>query len=340
LTALLIGTTGCGPELERVSKLETLRILGLRKSAPYAKPGEKVTVSLLWEDTKGAAPRPVERFIGFWCVNPPGDLYSQCLTGNIARTPLTALNQDTLTLEVPKDAIRLQTSDPTAPPYGIAYVFYAVCAGKFGTVGVEGTGGAGGASSAPSGVTFSGLPTCYTAEGEVAGADDFVMGYSSIFVYEDFRNKNPIIQGFEVGGKRVDVDCIDDECVGKPSATPALDGCAPGVACIEACKDDGAETCPAVTLKPLLDTSIAEQDEVSKVAYNEVLTEGIWVSYYTDRGAVGAEVRLVNDATTGWNKNYETKFYAPKKKGPMRVWATVRDNRGGISWVRVPVYVK
>jgi len=33
---------GCGPELDSISNINTLRILGLKKSAPYARPGETV----------------------------------------------------------------------------------------------------------------------------------------------------------------------------------------------------------------------------------------------------------------------------------------------------------
>src|SRR5690606_12215025 len=56
---------GCGPELDRISELKTLRILGVKKSAPYARPGESVELEMFWEDVGPGAPRPVTRFIGF-----------------------------------------------------------------------------------------------------------------------------------------------------------------------------------------------------------------------------------------------------------------------------------
>jgi hypothetical protein len=46
-------------------------------------------------------------------------------------------------------------------------------------------------------------------------------------------------------------------------------------------------------------------------------------------------VRLLNDATTGWNDNYGTDFYASKDPKVSRVWALVHDNRGGVAWVGI-----
>ncbi len=66
----------------------------------------------------------------------------------------------------------------------------------------------------------------------------------------------------------------------------------------------------------------------------------MWIRYYADGGSLGSQVRLLNDATTGWNNDYGTTFRAPKKKGPMHIWAVVQDNRGGASWVRVPIMVQ
>jgi hypothetical protein len=51
-------------------------------------------------------------------------------------------------------------------------------------------------------------------------------------------------------------------------------------------------------------------------------------------------VTLANDADLGWQEDYGTSFFAPRDPGPVRIWATVRDNRGGFSWLRLVGYVK
>lgn len=341
--AALVFGTACGPELSRISQFDSLRLVGLKKSAPYAAPGESVELSLLWEDASTRGPRNVERFIGFWCVNPPGSLFSECLN-QVTSRPQVAFNEDRLTIRIPEDALRTSPADPQLPPNGVAYVFYAVCAGRFSFAGAPidiGFGGAGGAIATTDGEDRgTELPTCIGEDGEPASANDYVIGYSAINIYEEFRNENPIITGFEVAGREVTVDCIGEDCVGAPFEVPELDGCVDGVACIEACEDDGAESCPEIEVRPLIPRSSAEADAIAKAAYDDDFEEGLWVSYFADRGSFSADVRLVNDATTGWNERYESKFYAPKEKGPLRLWATVRDNRGGIEWVRLPAYVR
>ena len=50
LALLSLAATGCAPEFAKVSEIETLRVLGVKKDKPYAAPGEEVTLSMLWND--------------------------------------------------------------------------------------------------------------------------------------------------------------------------------------------------------------------------------------------------------------------------------------------------
>src|SRR5690606_35074905 len=63
---------------EPISELETLRVLAVQKSAPYADPGEEVELRMLWFD--GAAPpaRSIQRTWISGCYNPPADQYAGC----------------------------------------------------------------------------------------------------------------------------------------------------------------------------------------------------------------------------------------------------------------------
>ncbi len=364
-------STGCGPELDTIGVLRDVRIIGVRKSAPYARPGEDVSLQMLWEDGRQSPPRNVQTFFAFWCVNPPGDLFSECLSQVPQAQPHLVFGSSQAQIHIPEDALRPSVVDPRLPPSGTAFVFYGACAGRLRFAGqdIEPVAGMGGASpgapsgpgGAPRGMAGSSagglssgdllaglgdevpgsalLPQCVDQEGNELGSDDFVIGYSTIFVYEDVRNGHPRIDGFEVAGEPVMVDCIDESCQA-PMDLPELDGCQEGVACFDACEDDGALTCPEIEISALIDRSSVEADTLSKLAYGKDTDESMWVSYFVDRGRLSSELRLVNDANTGFNEDYGTSFRAPSEPGPMRIWAAVRDNRGGIAWVRVPAYVR
>src|SRR5688500_12004754 len=81
--ALGVFALGCGAELDPQSELSTLRILAVQKDKPYAKPGDRVSMTMLFHDAAEDAGRPIE--IGWFsgCVNPPGDLYQGCFAGAI-----------------------------------------------------------------------------------------------------------------------------------------------------------------------------------------------------------------------------------------------------------------
>ncbi|HSC88001.1 MAG TPA: hypothetical protein VLC09_12050 [Polyangiaceae bacterium] len=355
LPAALLFAASCGPELDSIASLETLRIIGLRKSAPYARPGETVKLELLWED--GASPTaasPIERFIGFWCVNPPGDLFGQCLTQIPTIQPQFVFDGDELDITMPTNAVRPAPDGSGAPPYGIAFVFYGVCAGHLTIDGqrpsglggaLQGGGGALGGGAFGLGGAFDGgsaslVPSCVDDDGNELGSKDFVVGYSAIYAYDTYRNANPILTGFRVNGQDGVLDCLNDECVGRPFTVPETSDCPSGAICVDTCEDDGAVTCPPIAIDPIIDPASAEPDDIAREAYGEDLDEGLWVSYFTDRGGLAEEVRLVNDASTGWAEDPGTDFFAPKEPGPVRMWAVVRDSRGGVAWLRLPVYAR
>jgi hypothetical protein len=333
-------STACGPELDPISTVETLRIIGVRKSAPYARPGERVDLQMLYEDGSGEE-RDVETFFAFWCVNPPGDLFSQCLSEppNEEVGAQFVNNSSSFTINLPQDSLRDSLVDPSLPRQGTAFVFYGVCAGRLdGDLVKNGMLNEDAFDGAPTGEAL--IPRCLDEDGNELGADHFVTGYSTIFIYEELRNENPIITGFEVDGESVEVDCIDEEC-DAPFAVPDLDGCVDGVPCLKACKDDGElGLCPETKMTVKIDERSAEGDSYAELAYGANLEESLWVSYFVDRGGVTAPLRLVNDATAGWQSDFGSGLLAPKEPGPVRIWAAVRDNRGGVSFTRVPAYIK
>jgi hypothetical protein len=364
-----VAFVGCGPELESIATLAHVRIIGVRKSAPYARPGETVRLHMLWEDVSDAPPRAVQPFFAYWCVNPPGGLFSECLNQVPTVAPVFSVGESSVDITVPDAPLAPPNGAPDGPGTGSLYVFYGVCAGTLEVAGYPidsdgGFGGTGFGGGAGLGAGFAGagavsdaiseilgelaeqgevgelfLPRCLDDDGQPLGSDDFVVGYSTVLLFDELRNAHPTITGFAVGGDTVQVDCADESC-DEPFDVPELEDCVAGVACFEACELDGAEGCPEVELRPGIPESTVEQDEYAKLAFGEDLTEAMWVSYFSDRGRVSADLRLVNDAVTGFSPSYSSAFRAPKEPGPVRIWAAVRDSRGGVSYVRIPGYVR
>jgi hypothetical protein len=60
--------------------------------------------------------------------------------------------------------------------------------------------------------------------------------------------------------------------------------------------------------------------------------EILWASYYASAGDFATSTQLVNDRATGLVADYSGTFRAPAQAGPVRIWVTVNDQRGGATW--------
>ena len=49
----------CAPSFDPPSKVQSFRVLAVQKDKPYAKPGETVNFSMLYDDASPSAPRPI-----------------------------------------------------------------------------------------------------------------------------------------------------------------------------------------------------------------------------------------------------------------------------------------
>lgn len=335
----LLTATACGPSFDPGNEIKSLRVLGVKKDKPYAQPGEDVSLQLLWHDAKG--PRPVQRaFIG-GCVNPAGDLYYGCFAeyaknAAVGEPPAFALG-DTFSVTLPRNIISSRPApEEGRSAYGVYIVFFAVCAGSLSLD----------MSSDGRSVGSTGLPIrCLDDEGNALGSDDFVVGYSSIYSFADANNNNPVYTlddsgktQFQVAGAAVTADCVGEACQGAPAVEVDCD--AEPERCIDACEDDGDASCPEIEVNPAIDEQAnVEVDEVSSRLFGSDVTEQMWVNYYVDRGSM-SQVRLLNDATSGWNPKYRGELRAPKASGPLQVWSVIHDNRGGMEFARVTLQVR
>jgi len=303
-----------------------------------------VNLQMLWQDASplAGAERPIQIAWSPGCFNPPGDLYYACfadrnLFGGMA--PLDPAHPERTSVEIPKNIISEKgpvTDGSKNPAYGLTYVFFAACAGEL-------------ALLPPSGDSAAFPIGCKDSSGKLLGADDFVAGYSSIYSFEGFSNNNPLIEGFEFRGTPLAGGrfCLADDCLSLDGSEPAMDiDCddpESSALCVPACAEDGDTSCPAYAFRPTIDKNNPanqDQDDVSVVSLGRDVGEQMWINYYTDAGAFKSAVRLLNDATNGWNDNYGTEFYAPKKTGPLRIWAVAHDNRGGTAWAGITLKVQ
>jgi hypothetical protein len=349
LSAALLA--GCGPEFDPPSILDSLRVLAVQKDRPYAAPGEDVRLTMLWADASSDAGRPIDVAWITGCVNPPGDLYAGCFaTGDVP----TFSRGNEASFTIPDDIIssRPPPTSPEQPRYGLSYVFFAACAGTLEE-------------------TFP--PRCVDESGRTRGTADFVAGYSAIYAFDEFRNGNPIVRGLSIDGKPLFGGCVDAgsaaaaesddlgavlgraaEGAGPPGAdeppvvcdeafpldsTEPPDCSAPNAPCLPAVPP-GAFSRPSLEIRPEIYRASIEDDEIAKVAYGRDYEEQMWINYYTTRGSLLTDVRLLNDATTGLNEDYETLFYPPLEPGPVTLWAAVHDNRGGVAWARGTLWIQ
>lgn len=357
----------CSPGFESPSRLKTLRVLAVQKDEPYARPGDTVHLSMLLDDAGYPGPRGVKVTWFAGCENPRGDLYVGCfqklksLTDAGASTiPFATGEGLEFSFSVSPDIIssRQPPANPDQPPYGVAFVFFAACPG---TIVIK---------PPPDPTQLETLPIQCWKDDNPVGADDFVLGYTQVQVFADpsVTNSNPRITGFSLDDQPLaNYECIGRQCLplesqelgisligpdggvsdaasdaamrdaGPTDAGPSggADPCdTGGPTCLPLCTKEHQSDCPQHTIRVEVDKTSAEHDNVQEKVGGTTLLEQMWVNYYVDAGKLDGDVKLLNDATLGWNDAHGTKLLTPKESGPFHVWAVVHDNRGGVEWIR------
>ena len=223
------------------------------------------------------------------------------------------------TMDIPADIItRRPPPSPTDTPYGLSYAFFAACGGYLGPAAANGDEAGGG------------LPIgCYDcATDEALGPDDFVIGYTPVYAYDMLTDTNPIVSGGTFDGALQDKTC-DQGC-------PAGTACGSSGLCLPLvphCTSQKLADCASFDIKPTIDQKSVEKDTAAPPINGRVPDKVIWVAYFATNGSVDQQLRLVNDATMGWNEDYGTSWSPPGgTAGETRIWAIVHDNRGGANW--------
>jgi hypothetical protein len=325
-------SSGCAASFDPPARVSTLRVLGITADKPYAAPGDEVTFEMTYfdgfEDEDGSGPRPIQITWLGGCFDPPSDQYFACYEqiAEIVRgiTPESpppeglvsqGIGFNKFTLKLPEDIISRRPPPDYGPHYGIAYVFFAACAGKVQPVLPDGTGRA---PDFPLG--------CFDDAGNRLGSESFVPGYTQIYAFADGRsNNNPVIQGLTLNGKEIpgsdEFDKIPTVKVcplsDEERRTPRCD------------READISDCAAYTLEALIDPSVVEVDPDATAEDGGQLTETLWVSYFSDAGDISPGIKLVNDPVSGFNGELAVTFIPPPEPGITTIWAVLRDARGG-----------
>lgn len=348
IAAVACLAAACGNDFTPKSEIDGLRVLAVRVDTPYAKPGTKPALDmLLVDESKRKTPPKVVWIHG--CTNPKGDLYYECypqLGERLAQAyggQTHAIDADVdglvtigtkTTADVPADAI---TSRPPSPdgtfPQARVFVFFVACTGTV--------------QYAPNDATAraNGLPLrCIDEAGNDLGADDFVYGYTPIFVFDQLTNAHPIARGATIGGAPASLTSC-----GAGGAGGAAGACAPGYGCsngrclpvVAKCTSSNHSDCPHLDFKPLVDPASAEIDEIATILDKHETRESVWIEFAATNGRFETGARVINDPNTGWTDDFAGQFEAfDAEPGESQLYAIVRDNRGGQTWITTSVLVR
>ncbi|MEZ4293804.1 MAG: hypothetical protein R3B70_02425 [Polyangiaceae bacterium] len=344
-------SSGCAVNFSPPGKVSTLRVIAVTADKPYIEPipasecaqdPEKCTIHFDMEvyDALGVAQTGSERQINIlWiggCFNPEGDQYSLCLfpaldlfgqakgalddaiaTGNPPEFPegLPVGWGKKFSLVVP-DIVSSRPPPTYGPHYGIGYVFFLACAGKFGIKDADPSA----AGTFPIG--------CFDKDtGAELGPESFVPGYTQIYSFEDGRqNQNPELTDVLLDGEPISAE-FDEIPTVAPCDVPPDERNQPS----SCTREDPFVACTPLEIDVDVPDDIGEVDPDAKGEDGQPLKETVWVNYYTDTGDFESDIKLLSDATTGSFDKHSVQWLPPAEPGLATIWAVVRDSRGGSS---------
>jgi len=346
--ALVSAVSGCGSSSDHVSEVHTLRVLAVRSESPFAKPGATTQLSMLAFDGSPRAKRadgsmrPTSTLWIGGCTNPAGDSFTACMPylhevtaqlgdDNLSQGTVPANAPpgifgwgQTFEAYLPTDTISSRPiAEGVVNPYGVQMVFFAYCGGALRRIDAD-------ASQFPLG--------CFDVEtGEELGRDDFEFGFYPLFSYESVQNQNPVLQSFELVGTESGPACSDS------LPCPVAYHCGSENLCVpvmQRCTASDADKCEKHALTVDVPRTSVERDVVAHVAEADAAPETVWVSYYASGGSFDYAAQMISEPNTGWNDNPTGYWRANTDSNrEVRLWAVVRDNRNGVAWSWLDVWV-
>lgn len=286
--------TGCGADFDPGYRVTSLRVLAVQADAPFAKPGETVTLSALSYDPQG---RTVN-WAWATCVNPSASTVEGCLAKINADSAATGVSPiaaqgpglDTFSYTVPSDA--LDALPAAARPSAVIGILNVACPGD---LSLEP-----GAADLPFRCTDS-------STGRVLGGDEYIVGLKRISVRSSDRNQNPSIAKITFDG----ADWPEDE-----------------VKTVTACDTDGNvySKCSASSKHQLAAVITPDSAESGTTEFGASFNEQVVVEYYATEGVFENAVKLAESPETGWAARGNA------SGEELRIWFVVHDDRGGAAW--------
>jgi hypothetical protein len=221
-------------------------------------------------------------------------------------------------IDEPDDIItRLPVVAGVPYPYGLIIVFNIACAGHVEVTPANPTSG-------PQQVPLG----CFDDDGNQLSADDYVIGFTRLYVHADLPNANPSIDGIIFNG-------AETATTADPTRPPgdAHDVPAPVNLTLPACSGG----CGQIPLDIDVPSSSWEVDPSDKDANGNPRHESLWVDYFTQTGSFDTDTRLLYDAVSGKVSGTPIN-YTPPASGDDILYAVVHDNRDGITWVQINVH--
>jgi hypothetical protein len=312
-------TISCGADFRPKNAVEGVRILAAKADLPYAHPGESVHIEALVHDGRKLAPGAEPMHL-YWfpvpCIDPPLGQYYGCYPGfeafypiGVDLTPQLRDANDT-TITIPADALAKASKRPgqLGDPVATAYVFMVACAGHVERIPRRG-------GLAPNAVPLG----CFNSRHEQLGENDFVLGFTRVFIFATRRNVIPTLDGVTFEGSLVD---------------PAK-----GITTGKCVKNKQGD-CNTVKLDTLFQDSTSETDPDNINVDGVVAREAIYVDWFTSIGKFSTDRKILFDAYLGRPPKTEIEFTPPEEPSKGKVWAVLHDNRGGTTWLEIPIDIQ
>jgi hypothetical protein len=353
LTGLIVmgawATSSCSPaDFQSDAVIDTVRILASRASEPRARPGDAVTLEILAIDGRSHPAEPMQTFwLPVLCLNPANDAYYACFAslakgggdagvvfgesaeagvigdadaGASAGPPpdlagvlhpgmdLTPLlvKGSSLRFTVPTGAIIPRKGIQTS--YGLVIAFNFACGGK--TVELL-PFDPGNPQQIPIG--------CFDANHNQLGPDDFVFGFTRVYVYDKPNEENPQIQWVDTGNTSHNAD-----------AGLAVDAGVSAPYAIRLCDSPDGGGCPENAIGPFVPSPMPTSNQV-------------WADFYSTVGSFDSTARLLYDPAHKLSipSDTDNRYVAPNHLDDPNeadhIWIVVHDNQGGADWVTVPL---
>ena len=354
--------TSCAPNgFAAETLIATVRILSSASDPGYAQPGSSVGVQVLAYDGRASQAEPMTVYwLPFVCEDPADDAYYACFTpfegGSDGGTPdvgdggapvgLGALKPgvdltpflpsgSSYEFQMPADVVAKHLHvNGSQPQYGLAILFNAACAGHLELLPPN-----------PGNQNPQQVPLgCFDKNENQLGPDDWVLGFTRVYAFDPgsagdggtITNANPAISYVDVQGNDLAVTPSPNATMAYTTQAISTPHC--------------SGNCPAIPIGPVVPSTSWEATQ-NVDSNGNPLHEEIWADFYSTFGSFSGDASLLYDATKGAidggtsaqandPSSTDNQFTPPSTPGSGFIWMVIHDNRGGASWVTVPVTVQ